>query len=311
MKKDFLKNRERAFQAMEDKDAAAKKRGGLVGRYLQEPHADGYAYYEIISETPRTVQVRVITGLGDDWRIPQWGDGGSISKKYAVGRLAQRDRMELIFKNRERDKDLIKGFLGSLRSRVVREIPGATGVQVDGDSGDDGVWLTIRYQDGVPRDKGRKVIEKILEEMPKAPKVSHLSVDRCFFTNWGREYLVSKAADAKNTAIERDIDIPREPAGRGPMLSACHKAVVAVFEKNGPLEPSDTNAHYRLRAVPWEDGYAIVVEWHGGPTQDQVAAAIAGVKEGFGSKIVRVILQRNRSWEEAAVEELSDRAQAQ
>jgi hypothetical protein len=283
MKKDFLKNRERAFQAMEDKDAAAKKRGASWGGTSRNRMPTAMLITRSFPKPPVPSGSRHHR-LGDDWRIPQWGDGGSISKKYAVGRLAQRDRMELIFKNRERDKDLIKGFLGSLRSRVVREIPGATGVQGDGDSGDDGVWLTIRYQNGVPRDKGRKVIEKILEEMPKAPKVSHLSVDRCFFTEWGREYLVSKAADAKNTAIERDIDIPREPAGRGPMLSACHKAVVAVFEKNGPLEPSDTNAHYRLRAVPWEDGYAIVVEWHGGPTQDQIAAAIAGVKEGFGAK---------------------------
>src|SRR5271157_5503662 len=66
------------FRALQDKDAAAKKAGTIVGRFISEPFADGHAYYAIVKEKKTTVDIRVVTGIGDDWRIPYWGDKATV-----------------------------------------------------------------------------------------------------------------------------------------------------------------------------------------------------------------------------------------
>jgi len=82
---------------MQDKDVAAKVRGDIVGRYISHPFADGYAYYEIIRENKKTVRIEVVTGIGDDWVLPAWGEATSIKKDDAMDFLARRDMMAEIF----------------------------------------------------------------------------------------------------------------------------------------------------------------------------------------------------------------------
>lgn len=88
---DLLKRWETNREKMQQKDKEAKEKGVLKGRYIREPYADGYAFYEIIRENKNTVRIRVVKGIGDDWVIPYWGEETSIDKEYALQNLAQRD----------------------------------------------------------------------------------------------------------------------------------------------------------------------------------------------------------------------------
>ncbi len=88
---------ESAFDALQAGDAKALAEGRLTGRYLQEPYADGHAYYRITRTYRRSVTIERCTGLGDDWTIPYWGEKATIDRAYAEERLAQRDRITALF----------------------------------------------------------------------------------------------------------------------------------------------------------------------------------------------------------------------
>ena len=85
------------MKLMETRDAEAKARGEIVGRYINHPFADGYAYYEIVKENKQTVRIQVITDIGDDWVLPAWGKTTSIKKNDALHFLALRDAMAELF----------------------------------------------------------------------------------------------------------------------------------------------------------------------------------------------------------------------
>jgi hypothetical protein len=78
---------------MEQKDMEAKEKGVLKGRYINEQYADGYAFYEIIRENKKTVRIRVIKNIGDDWVIPYWGEEATIDKEHALKNIGWRDFM--------------------------------------------------------------------------------------------------------------------------------------------------------------------------------------------------------------------------
>jgi hypothetical protein len=79
------------LQNLESTDTIAKKQGKLVGRYISHPYADGYAYYRITKENKKTVHIEVVTGLGDDWVLPAWGDETTIDKNLALRFIICRD----------------------------------------------------------------------------------------------------------------------------------------------------------------------------------------------------------------------------
>jgi hypothetical protein len=60
--------------ALKECDRLARVAERLVGRMIQHPYADSYAYYQVIKETKRTATIRVCRGLGDDWVLPAWGE---------------------------------------------------------------------------------------------------------------------------------------------------------------------------------------------------------------------------------------------
>jgi hypothetical protein len=100
-----IKQGEVNYKALEKQDIEARKAKTLVGRYISEPHADGYAVYVITKENGltsgtvdgKTVCIHVVTGLGDAWQIPYWGTEATIARKYALDSIKRREVMADIF----------------------------------------------------------------------------------------------------------------------------------------------------------------------------------------------------------------------
>ena len=96
-KNDYLSAMKRNMARLQEIDTTQKKAGTLVGRYIQEAHADGYAYYQITSARDDKVTIVVCTGLGDDWTIPYWAKLATIDRSYAEKSICFRDRLEQFF----------------------------------------------------------------------------------------------------------------------------------------------------------------------------------------------------------------------
>jgi hypothetical protein len=126
---DFNVAMEETWQKMQAKDKAAKETGSLVGRYIQEPIADGHAYYMIVAEysledspynnlcirwigtnntkaswcVERNEKDFVIVGhipYGDAWTVPMIESlNGRIPRKYAKENIERRERIEALFAN--------------------------------------------------------------------------------------------------------------------------------------------------------------------------------------------------------------------
>lgn len=80
--------------AMVAADEGAKEKGERIGRYLAFPYADGYSFYRIVSETSRTVQLEVVTDIGDDYVHPLIGEANKMARKQVVSLLEERDAEE-------------------------------------------------------------------------------------------------------------------------------------------------------------------------------------------------------------------------
>lgn len=94
---DFIEEWKENERKLREQDAKAKAEGKLVGRFIQEPVADGYALYEIIRENKNTVRIRLIKGIGDDYQISYWGEEATIKKDFALANLGWRDNISKIF----------------------------------------------------------------------------------------------------------------------------------------------------------------------------------------------------------------------
>lgn len=97
----WLKEADDNFKALEEQDKKARRSGTLVGRYIQEQYADGYAFYVITKENKKSVRIHVVSGLGDDWVIPYWGEETSVDKQYALQSIQYRDNLKRIFANKK------------------------------------------------------------------------------------------------------------------------------------------------------------------------------------------------------------------
>ena len=85
------------YNKMIQRDTQAQQRGELVGRFIDEPIADGYAYYEIVRENKNTVRIKHITGVGDDYMVHYWGSIATIDKDYALQSIKRREALANIF----------------------------------------------------------------------------------------------------------------------------------------------------------------------------------------------------------------------
>ncbi len=90
---ELIQQLEARHKAMLEKDQKAKAKGTMVGRYIAEPYADSYAYYEIVKVNTKTVRIKYLD-IWDGWTIPYWGKETTIDLAYAVKSLAWRDRRE-------------------------------------------------------------------------------------------------------------------------------------------------------------------------------------------------------------------------
>lgn len=82
---------DRNRESLDEQDKQAEMDGTMVGRYIEEGIADGCATYVIVKENKRTVKIRHVTGLGDDYMIGYWGKEATIHKAYAKTHLTCRD----------------------------------------------------------------------------------------------------------------------------------------------------------------------------------------------------------------------------
>jgi len=87
----------RNWEKLDKQDDEAREAGKLLGRYIAHPFADGQAVYIITNESKYKVVIRVVTGLGDDWVLPAWGESISIPKVTAQQFLRGRDGMKRLF----------------------------------------------------------------------------------------------------------------------------------------------------------------------------------------------------------------------
>ncbi len=63
---------------MEKINDECRKAGSLKFRCFQLQVADGYAYYQVMEVGSRTVKVRHISGIGDNYKDDILGDGGTF-----------------------------------------------------------------------------------------------------------------------------------------------------------------------------------------------------------------------------------------
>ena len=86
------------FKNLKAIDENAKRKGSLLWRYIEEPHADGYAYYQIVKVNKKSVRIVNVTLGGDDWMIPYWGEETTIDIEYAKQSIKWRDGISKLFK---------------------------------------------------------------------------------------------------------------------------------------------------------------------------------------------------------------------
>ena len=103
--KDIMAELDKDFNKMEAKDKAAKESGTLIGRYIAEPHADGYAHYEITHVYgDGTVRLKHLQ-IYDAWRSPLIEEmKHSFPLSYVLKNLKARDGIAAIFAEREANK---------------------------------------------------------------------------------------------------------------------------------------------------------------------------------------------------------------
>ena len=98
---DMVKQWEENYKKMEEVDFEARREGQLIGRYLREQIADGYAYYQITKENKNTVVIEHVTGIGDDYSVPYWGSKASIKKAFAIQNVECRDKFNALFSKKK------------------------------------------------------------------------------------------------------------------------------------------------------------------------------------------------------------------
>jgi len=96
---DWLENYNKRWEEIEGNDQLARSNGTLVGRYLTFPYADGQAVYKIVKVNKRTVRIEVLTGIGDDWVIPEYGTATTIFRAHAEKNIRARDAINDVFKS--------------------------------------------------------------------------------------------------------------------------------------------------------------------------------------------------------------------
>lgn len=97
----WMKAHDNNYKQLMALDKKAKKAKSLVGRVYQENVADGYAYYLITAESARTVTLRHVKGIGDDYMVRFIGEGGSVDKRKIVNMMEMHDELVALFSGKK------------------------------------------------------------------------------------------------------------------------------------------------------------------------------------------------------------------
>ena len=89
---------EHSYDQMVARDAEAKAEGTIVGRYLKERAADGYAFYEVIAVNgDDSLQIECLD-IYDCWSVPMYESmADCFPRNYAEGNIAARESTEALF----------------------------------------------------------------------------------------------------------------------------------------------------------------------------------------------------------------------
>jgi len=85
------------WKKIEESDKRGKEAGTLLGRYYDEPVADGKAIYIITKVNKRTCKLELCRGIGDDWSTPMLGEGGNVDIDYIKHHITYRDKLDKLF----------------------------------------------------------------------------------------------------------------------------------------------------------------------------------------------------------------------
>jgi len=89
---------DREYNEMVACDKAAGEANKLVGRYLKERAADGYAFYTIESINKDGSLVIENTGIYDGWSIPMYEEMSDyFPRQYAIQNISARESTEALF----------------------------------------------------------------------------------------------------------------------------------------------------------------------------------------------------------------------
>jgi hypothetical protein len=96
---ELIAEMEQRHKTMVENDQLSRKAGILVGRYIKEQYADGYAFYEITREYKNKVRIKWLD-IYVGWVIPYWGKEATIDKAYALRDIEYRDGISKLFRKR-------------------------------------------------------------------------------------------------------------------------------------------------------------------------------------------------------------------
>lgn len=94
----MLKAQDEKMELVTARDRTARLKNQILHRYIRIPVADGFALYEIVRVNRMSVRIRVITGIGDDWRVSYFGDEATVDKQYAIENIQFRDNVHKLFR---------------------------------------------------------------------------------------------------------------------------------------------------------------------------------------------------------------------
>lgn len=81
-------------------DEEQKELGELLYRYLDFPYADGKAIYQVTEVCGTMVRITHCQGLGDDWKILEYGDEAVILQEQAAQIVSRRERLNDMMKRK-------------------------------------------------------------------------------------------------------------------------------------------------------------------------------------------------------------------
>lgn len=89
------------YDAMKAVDQLAKSKDELVGRFIQEQIADGYAYYVVVALTDMQMVKLEHVHIFDGWSVPMIESmDGIVPRKYVEENIARRDSMDEMLSRR-------------------------------------------------------------------------------------------------------------------------------------------------------------------------------------------------------------------